>query len=295
MSKQPAKRNFSNTGTVHQVLRGSSQLEEILDSAWCYDYAVLVDYTIPHCGPCRMLAPLLETFAKQYKGTVAVVKIDCQSTVDNRNLASAQGIRGYPTVQIYSDKSVKKEIRGLNQQEVAAALAEESGIMKTRQAKSSRSPSQMAEALSDEMEKMKEEVDSEEFLATSRTILTYMRNIALHPEEQKYRRIRLSNKHFLARLGSKPRGVECMKTIGFEEITEEDDEKWLIMKTVPPSFVRAAKLLAQAIPGNSVGFSSSMSTRDNPASQVTPQQLSNMLQSIMGQTGAQGGQNQESE
>lgn len=281
--QQPAKRNFSNSGTVHQVLRGAAQLEEILDSGWCYDYAVLVDYTVPHCGPCRMLAPLLETFARQYKGKVAVVKIDCQSTVENRNLASAQGIQGYPTVQIYSDKNVKKEIRGLNQQEIVAALAAESDAMQAKQLKSSRAASEMAENLADEMEKIKEEENAEDFLAMSRTILTYMRNIALHPEEQKYRRIRLSNKHFLARLGSKPRGLNCMKIIGFEEITEENDEKWLVMKTVPQSFIKVAKLLGQAIP---TGSTSSHTTRDTVGNQVTPQQLSNLLQSIMGQAGS---------
>lgn len=258
-------------------------MEEILDSAWCYDYAVLVDYTVPHCGPCRMLAPLLETFARQHKGKVAVIKVDCQSTVENRNLASAQGIQGYPTVQIYSDKVVKKEIRGLNQQEIVAALAAESDAMKARQTKSSRAASEMAETLADEMEKMKEEENADEFLATSRTILTYMRNIALHPEEQKYRRIRLSNKHFLARLGSKPRGINCMKIIGFEEVTEENDEKWLVMKTVPHHLVRVAKLLGQAIPPSGV---SSQVTRETTSNQVTSQQLSNLLQSIMSQQGA---------
>lgn len=277
--QHPAKRNFSSAGIVVQLRRGSTELEEILDSAWCYDYAVVVDYTIPHCGPCRMLSPLIETFARQHKGKVAVVKVDCQSTVENRNLASAQGIQGYPTVQIYCDKVVKKVIRGLNQQEISAAIAAESDIMRARQMKSSRAASEMAETLADEMEKIKEEENAAEFLTTSRTILTYMRNIALHPEEQKYRRIRVSNKHFLERLGSKPRGINCMKIIGFEEVTEDDNETWLVMKTVPQSFIKVAKLLGQAIPTNT-------STGEVRSNQVTPQQLSNMLQSIMSQTGS---------
>lgn len=290
---QPARTNYSISGTVREILRGSSELEEILDSAWCYDNAVLVDYTVPYCGPCRMLSPLLEAFAKQYKGTIAIIKVDCQSTEENRNLASAQGIQGYPTVQIYSDKVLKKQIRGFNQQELIATLATESEIMKARQTKTSKAAFDMAEKLADELEKMKQEEDTADFLSTSRTILTYMRNIALHPEEEKYRKIRVSNKHFHARLGCKTRGIDCMKIIGFKEVTEDDEEKWLIMKTVPQSFIKVAKLLAQAVPPTNF-IAGSLPSTMTTSSQVTPQQLASMLQSIMSREATSDRQNEGS-
>lgn len=72
----------------------SSFKEEVLES----DVPVLVDFWAPWCGPCRMVAPVVDEIATQYEGQVKVVKLN---TDENPNVASQYGIRSIPTLMIF--------------------------------------------------------------------------------------------------------------------------------------------------------------------------------------------------
>lgn len=68
--------------------------QEVLES----NIPVLVDFWAPWCGPCRMVAPVVDEIAEQYDGQVKVVKLN---TDDNPTVASQYGIRSIPTLMIF--------------------------------------------------------------------------------------------------------------------------------------------------------------------------------------------------
>ncbi|MDR0960764.1 MAG: thioredoxin [Propionibacteriaceae bacterium] len=73
------------------------------------DLPVLVDYWADWCGPCKQLSPAIEDLAKTYDGKVKFCKID---TNENLGVASSQGIRTLPTLQIYHQGVVVNALVG---------------------------------------------------------------------------------------------------------------------------------------------------------------------------------------
>jgi thioredoxin 1 len=59
---------------------------------------VLVDYWAEWCGPCKMIAPILDEVANTYDGRVTVAKMNVD---ENRNVPAKFGIRGIPTLMIF--------------------------------------------------------------------------------------------------------------------------------------------------------------------------------------------------
>lgn len=70
---------------------------------------VLIDFWAVWCGPCKMVAPIVEEIANEYAGRVKVGKLD----VDNNPMVSMQyGIRGIPTLLLFQDGKVVEQIVG---------------------------------------------------------------------------------------------------------------------------------------------------------------------------------------
>lgn len=70
---------------------------------------VVVDFWAAWCGPCRMIAPIIEELASEYEGKVKVGKLDVD---ENQQIAIRYGVRSIPTVLFLKDGAVKDQIIG---------------------------------------------------------------------------------------------------------------------------------------------------------------------------------------
>ncbi len=65
---------------------------------------VLVDYWAEWCGPCRMIAPILDEIAKEYAGRLGVAKLNVD---ENQQTPQKYGIRGIPTLMLFKNGNIE--------------------------------------------------------------------------------------------------------------------------------------------------------------------------------------------
>ncbi len=77
----------------------------------------LVDFWAPWCGPCRMIAPVIEQLAEEFEGKAKICKVN---TEDEQDLAVEHGIRSIPTILFYKDGEVVDQLVGATSKQVLA-------------------------------------------------------------------------------------------------------------------------------------------------------------------------------
>ncbi len=84
---------------IHYVTDASFD-SEVLQSTT----PVLVDYWAEWCGPCKMIAPILEDVSKEYSGKLKVAKLNID---ENQETPAKYGIRGIPTLMLFKNGNIE--------------------------------------------------------------------------------------------------------------------------------------------------------------------------------------------
>ena len=83
---------------------------------------VLVDYCAEWCGPCKMIAPILDEMATTYSGKLQITKMNVD---ENREIPAKFGIRGIPTLMLFKDgKLAATKVGALSKSQMAAFIDE---------------------------------------------------------------------------------------------------------------------------------------------------------------------------
>jgi len=116
---------FSNSNLYFNTM--SELIKNVTDASFDADVLnasgpVLVDYWAAWCGPCKMIAPLLDEAAKQFEGRVTIAKLDVDANPDT---AAKFGVRGIPTLMLFKDgKAVATKVGALTKSQLGSFLDE---------------------------------------------------------------------------------------------------------------------------------------------------------------------------
>ena len=100
---------------IHHVTDGNFD-SEVLQS----QTPVLVDYWAEWCGPCKMIAPILDEVSKDYDGRLQIAKLNVD---ENRDVPAKFGIRGIPTLMLFKGGELAAtKVGALSKSQLAAFI-----------------------------------------------------------------------------------------------------------------------------------------------------------------------------
>ena len=100
---------------IHHVTDGNFD-SEVLQS----QTPVLVDYWAEWCGPCKMIAPILDDVAKDYNGKLKVAKLNID---ENQETPAKYGIRGIPTLMLFKGGNIEAtKVGALSKSQLSAFI-----------------------------------------------------------------------------------------------------------------------------------------------------------------------------
>ena len=103
----------------------SSQIQHVTDDSFepevlKSDVPVLVDYWAEWCGPCKMIAPILDQVAQEYDGRLKIAKLNVD---ENQSTPAKFGIRGIPTLMLFKNGNLEaKRVGALSKSQLTAFL-----------------------------------------------------------------------------------------------------------------------------------------------------------------------------
>ena len=84
------------------------------------DVPVLVDYWAEWCGPCKMIAPILDEIAGDYQGKLKIAKVNVD---ENQQVTQKYGIRSIPTLMIFKGGTVQaQKVGAMSKSQLAAFI-----------------------------------------------------------------------------------------------------------------------------------------------------------------------------
>ncbi|MFT3847752.1 MAG: thioredoxin TrxA [Propionivibrio sp.] len=103
----------------------SEHIHHVTDDSFAADVLqaqqpVLVNYWAEWCGPCKMIAPILDEIAKEYAGRLKIAKLNID---DNQETPANYGVRGIPTLMLFKNGSVEAtKVGALSKSQLSAFI-----------------------------------------------------------------------------------------------------------------------------------------------------------------------------